>query len=269
MIWSSWWTPIPAMPGCSTAVTKRLREELALLQVEVNEEKSRIVDLAKGEAFGFLGFAFRRVRSRRGVWWPQRTPRAEEADGAAAEAQGGLPALPVPARRAGDRPRSTRCCAAGSTTSPSATPVGASPTSATGWRQKVRRHLMRARNRPGLGWKRWSRRWLYGTLGLYGDYRVQYRRAPPKALPTAIGPITLGVKRTGKRGAGNPHAPFDVAGAGDGPTANPKRARSWKRRIQPRGAYGVPRQSSTLPVVGAGGIRLIPAPSTTTPPPSA
>ena len=26
----------------------------------------------------------------------------------------------------------------------------------------------------------------------------------------------------------------------------PKRARSWKRRIQPRGAYGVTRQSSTL-----------------------
>jgi len=26
----------------------------------------------------------------------------------------------------------------------------------------------------------------------------------------------------------------------------PKRARSWKRRIQPRGAYGALRQSSTL-----------------------
>ena len=26
----------------------------------------------------------------------------------------------------------------------------------------------------------------------------------------------------------------------------PKRARSWKRRIQPRGAYGVTRQSPTL-----------------------
>src|SRR6266852_8952361 len=28
----------------------------------------------------------------------------------------------------------------------------------------------------------------------------------------------------------------------------PIRARSWKRRIQPRGAYGVPRQSSTRPL---------------------
>ena len=50
-----------------TAVEKRLREELAALQVEVNEEKSRIVDLGRGESFGFLGFDFRRIRSGRSV----------------------------------------------------------------------------------------------------------------------------------------------------------------------------------------------------------
>ena len=46
------------------AVEKRLREELAKLQVEVNEEKSRIADLSRGESFGFLGFDFRRIPSR-------------------------------------------------------------------------------------------------------------------------------------------------------------------------------------------------------------
>src|SRR6516165_2666830 len=40
------------------AVTKRLREEIGKLRVEINEEKSRIVDLRKGESFGFLGFDF-------------------------------------------------------------------------------------------------------------------------------------------------------------------------------------------------------------------
>ena len=45
------------------AVDKRLREELAKLQVEINEEKSRIVDLRQGESFCFLGFEFRRVLS--------------------------------------------------------------------------------------------------------------------------------------------------------------------------------------------------------------
>jgi len=52
------------------AVEKRLRQELAKLQVEMNEEKSRKVDLQRGESFGFLGFEFRRVRSMRGRWMP-------------------------------------------------------------------------------------------------------------------------------------------------------------------------------------------------------
>jgi len=47
--------------------------------------------------------------------------------------------------------------------------------------KKVRRHLMRARNRKGFGWKRWSRRWLYDTLRLFSNYRVS--RPQPKALP--------------------------------------------------------------------------------------
>ncbi len=58
-----------------TAAYRRLREELAKLDLRLNEEKSRIVDLAKGEAFGFLGFDFRRTRSRRGVWRPELTPK--------------------------------------------------------------------------------------------------------------------------------------------------------------------------------------------------
>jgi RNA-directed DNA polymerase len=38
------------------AVDKRLREELASLRVEINEDKSRTIDLTKGESFAFLGF---------------------------------------------------------------------------------------------------------------------------------------------------------------------------------------------------------------------
>src|SRR6266699_4333600 len=55
-------------------VGKRLREELAKLQGEINEGKSRIVDLAKGDSFTFLGFEFRRILSRKGAWRPNYTP---------------------------------------------------------------------------------------------------------------------------------------------------------------------------------------------------
>ena len=61
------------------AINRRLREELAALDVRLNEEKSRIVDLSRGERFGFLGFDFRRLRSLRGRWRPQYTPQQKKA----------------------------------------------------------------------------------------------------------------------------------------------------------------------------------------------
>ena len=48
--------------------------------------------------------------------------------------------------------------------------------------QKIRRHLMRARNRKGFGWNRWSRSWLYERLGLFADYQIRYLQ-DAKALP--------------------------------------------------------------------------------------
>ena len=68
----------PRQQWLRQAVEKRLREELAKLQVEVNEEKSRTVDLQRGESFGFLGFEFRRIRSRRGRWMPLLLPKGKK-----------------------------------------------------------------------------------------------------------------------------------------------------------------------------------------------
>ncbi|HEY7533377.1 MAG TPA: group II intron maturase-specific domain-containing protein, partial [Nitrospiraceae bacterium] len=60
------------------AVVKRLRQELALLQVPLNEAKSRIVDLANGESFGCLGFDFRRVRTHAGKWRAHYAPQMKK-----------------------------------------------------------------------------------------------------------------------------------------------------------------------------------------------
>ncbi|MGY4183221.1 hypothetical protein ACVIHH_008512 [Bradyrhizobium sp. USDA 4518] len=60
------------------AVTKRLREEFDKLQVEINDEKSRIVDLGRGKSFGFLGFDFRYIRSLRGAMRPHYTPKLKK-----------------------------------------------------------------------------------------------------------------------------------------------------------------------------------------------
>src|SRR6267154_515770 len=60
------------------AVEKRLREEIATLRVEINEEKSRKVDLSKGESFGFLGFEYRRIRSCKRKWRAQYVPKLKK-----------------------------------------------------------------------------------------------------------------------------------------------------------------------------------------------
>ena len=60
------------------AVPIRLRQELAKIHVEVNEEKSKTVDLDRGEGFGFLGFDFRRIRGKRGAWRPNFAPKLKK-----------------------------------------------------------------------------------------------------------------------------------------------------------------------------------------------
>jgi RNA-directed DNA polymerase len=155
------------------AVAQRLREELAKLDVRVNEEKSRIVDLTRGESFGFLGFDFRRVRSLRGRWRPQYTPKLKKRTALLQELKEVFRrhrSQPVEALIVEINPKlrgwvnyfrighARRCFAF-----------------VRLWvERRVRRHLMRARNRRGFGWKRWSTAWLHTTLGLFADYRVRY-----------------------------------------------------------------------------------------------
>jgi len=162
------------------AVEKRLREELAELQVEINEEKSRNVDLGRGESFGFLGFDFRRVRSRRGVWCAQYTPKLKKRTAL-------LRKLKDVFRRYQSQPLDRviklinpmlRGWVAYFAVGNSSECFGF----IKDWvEKKIRRHMGRARNRKGFGWKRWSTKWLYESLRLYNSYKVRW--LTPKGAP--------------------------------------------------------------------------------------
>jgi RNA-directed DNA polymerase len=52
--------------GWAERAVQRLEEQLAPLGVELNREKTQLVDTLSGEAFGFLGFDLRRVPKREG-----------------------------------------------------------------------------------------------------------------------------------------------------------------------------------------------------------
>ncbi|MGE3556348.1 MAG: group II intron reverse transcriptase/maturase [Candidatus Obscuribacterales bacterium] len=55
-------------------VYRRLKEELDRIEVQINEEKTRIVRLKEGGTISYLGFEFRRKRTRLGKWGVRMTP---------------------------------------------------------------------------------------------------------------------------------------------------------------------------------------------------
>jgi RNA-directed DNA polymerase len=162
------------------AVTKRLREEFAKLQVEINDEKSRRVDLERDESFGFLGFDFRYLRSLRGAMRPHYTPKLKKRTAL-------LRTLKEVFRRFRSQPVDRVISLINPTLRGWVNYFAVGHSSECfsyirDWvEKKARRHLAQARKRKGFGWTRWSRSWLYATLKLFNGYRV--RRAGPKAAP--------------------------------------------------------------------------------------
>jgi RNA-directed DNA polymerase len=155
---------------------------LAKLGVDINEEKTRTVDLTQGQSFDYLGFRFRRIRSRKGHWMALRMPRM-------AKRTALLRQLKAIFRRYRSQPveriierinpilrgwvnyfavgHSSHCFSY-----------------VRDWvEKKIRRHLASSCKRQGFGWKRWSRQWLYDSMGLFNDYRVSYNRPAPKVVP--------------------------------------------------------------------------------------
>jgi RNA-directed DNA polymerase len=162
------------------AVTKRLREEFAKLQVEINDEKSRTVDLERGESFSFLGFDFRYLRSLRGVMRPHYTPKLKKRTALLRE-------LKEVFRRYRSQPIDRVISLINSKLRGWVNYFAVGHSSECfsyikDWvEKKVRRHLAQARKRKGFCWKRWNRSWLYDTLRLFNSYRV--RRDGLKAAP--------------------------------------------------------------------------------------
>ncbi|WP_253302725.1 reverse transcriptase domain-containing protein [Wolbachia endosymbiont of Psylliodes chrysocephala] len=158
------------------AVQKRVGEEFEKIGVEVNEEKTRIVDLSEGEKFDFLGFNFRLIENQKGKTMVLRTPKQEARN-----------ALIAKLREVFKRHRAQQL---------ERKPIEKVNSILRGWvnyfrvgnstksfkyirewvERKVRRQLTRTRKKRGFGWKKWSSEQIYSTLGLYKDYEIRYVR---------------------------------------------------------------------------------------------
>jgi group II intron reverse transcriptase/maturase len=161
--------------GWAARALQRLREHLSRLGVEVNPEKTKVVDTVRGETFAFLGFEFRRVRKRTGDGhFILLTPRKKAR-------------LTIKAR--------LRELLQHSGSTPLKELIAQLNLILAGWVQyfrvgnasrafseirdyvemKVRILLTRRkrRHKRSVGWRRWSNEYLYGVLGLFWDWKLR------------------------------------------------------------------------------------------------
>jgi RNA-directed DNA polymerase len=156
----------------------RIRCEAEAIGVSLNTEKTRIVTITDEHAvFAFLGFEFRWVPSTKtGRWYPCTTPRPKN--------------VTAVLRKVRDTLRINRHL------SVQAAVAQVNPV-LRGWvnyfkvgnssqafnkvkyhvERKVRRFAAKQRKRTGFGWKRWSSEVVYGSWGLFRDYRLMYASA--------------------------------------------------------------------------------------------
>jgi RNA-directed DNA polymerase len=155
------------------AAYRRLIAELAKLKVKINSDKTKLVDLTRKDTFSFLGFVYRRVKTRKGKWAVVFIPKIKARTTLLRKLKdifARFVSQPVsriiylinPVLRGWVNyfriGHSSKCFGY-----------------VKGWvEKKIRRHLQRARKRHGFGWNRWSSAWLYNTLGLYNDYKIRY-----------------------------------------------------------------------------------------------
>jgi RNA-directed DNA polymerase len=159
------------------AVSRRLQEELQKLDLQINHEKTKIVDLTKDGSFSYLGFDVRIVKSLKGKTRPQITPKKEARSKLVAKVKDICKRyVSRPIQRVIEllnpiirgwvnyfrKGNSGRCFK-----------------NMRRWiENKVRRHLAKARRRRGFGWKRWSNDLIYNKLKLYNDYEIRYYQGP-------------------------------------------------------------------------------------------
>jgi len=171
----------PKEDGLIQKVQKRLKEELDKLEVQMNMEKTKVVNLRKGDCFSFLGFDIRLNKNREGKTYVSKTPRKKKQ------------------QEIGKRVKSVLKA---NWNKPLKEVIQAVNSVIRGWvnyfrignsnstfnkvrdyiERKVRKFVMRRKKLKGFGWKKWSREDIYEKWGLYNDYQIRYIH--PKATPS-------------------------------------------------------------------------------------
>ena len=161
--------------GWPERALQRLQEQFALISVELNQEKTKVVNLLKGEAFGFLGFDLRRVSKREGNGYLiLMTPKKKARQAVKAKIRdiirrGGATAAAILVKR-------INATLAGWVNYFRVGNASRAFSDVHNYvEMKVRTLLTRRKRRQktSIGWRRWSNEYLYEVLGLFWDWTLQ------------------------------------------------------------------------------------------------
>jgi RNA-directed DNA polymerase len=171
----------PREDGLLRAVQRRLKEELDKLQVQMNLEKTKVVDLKRGGCFSFLGFDIRLNRNREGKTYVSKTPRMKKRKEIGIKVRAVL-------KFHRDKPLKEVIQAVNAVIRGWVNYFRIGNSNSTFYKvryfieKKVRRFVAKRKGLKGFGWKRWSKEEIYQKWGLYNDYRICYLY--PKATPS-------------------------------------------------------------------------------------
>jgi RNA-directed DNA polymerase len=143
-------------------------------QVQVNAEKTGVVNTLPGEAFSFLGFDFRRVLNRRQQPSILLTPRQHARLAIKAEIRQIMresAAQPLPAII--QRPNPVLAGWVHYFRVANSNRAFGEVRDYVEMKVPTLRTRRKRRRKRSIGWKRWSNQYLYGVLGLYWDWKLQ------------------------------------------------------------------------------------------------
>ena len=153
---------------------QRLQEQLTPLGVELNKEKTKVIDALKGEAFGFLGFDLRRIKTRdENGYFILMTPKKKARKAIKAKIRDIIKTSG--ATTAKETVKRINAVVSGWV---NYFRVGNSSRAFSEVREymemKIRTLLTRRKRRrkTSVGWRRWSNGYLYDVLGLYWDWKI-------------------------------------------------------------------------------------------------
>jgi len=161
--------------GWAERAQQRLQEQIAPLGVELNLEKTRMVDLLKGEAFGFLGFDLRRVGKQGGEgYFILMTPKKKARKAVKTKIRDIIRhGVATPISELVKRVNATLAGWVNYFRVGNASRAFSEERDYT--EMKIRTLLTRRKRRRkrSVGWRRWSNEYLYDVLGLFWDWKIQ------------------------------------------------------------------------------------------------